>query len=37
VLRQLDEDSADAAVGAVHEDGLTGLDARGPVQHLPCR
>ena len=32
---KLDKRRADAAVGAVHEDGLTGPDLRDPVQHLP--
>jgi hypothetical protein len=36
-LRELDEDGADAAVGAVHQDGLPRADAGLAVQHLPCR
>ena len=35
VLGELDEDAADAAVGAEHQDRLAGLHVRGAVQHLP--
>jgi len=35
VLRELDEDAPDAAVGTEHHDRLTPVNPRGAVQHLP--